>query len=230
MIRRYVYNDVIRLQEIRDFIDCALVQPYVINSAKVVFLKERPQLRPSKGQGNVCASCERSLQAAYRYCSVACMVEAATKQGEGITLSMRIDHQHCGHSEGVSMSGAKASTCFVSCKEREDEGQLSPNCILHGLSLNSPSLSWSTDTTEDANWDLHLALHAPASPHGYKKLNKSSSFLSPGFCGTSSKRARSLQPSKQVAVLCASRERERRGIMLPSSNRRKGKPRRSPFC
>ncbi|KAH9567110.1 hypothetical protein CY35_03G013600 [Sphagnum magellanicum] len=54
-IRRYVYHDVIRLQDIQRLLDCSQVQTYIINSARVVFLNQRPQPRPSKGLGNSCA-------------------------------------------------------------------------------------------------------------------------------------------------------------------------------
>ncbi|CAK9224363.1 unnamed protein product [Sphagnum troendelagicum] len=74
-IRRYVYHDVIRLQDIQRLLDCSEVQTYIINSARVVFLNQRPQPRPSKGLGNACATCERSLQESYNYCSVACKVD-----------------------------------------------------------------------------------------------------------------------------------------------------------
>ncbi|XBH77718.1 hypothetical protein VPH35_104146 [Triticum aestivum] len=60
-VRRYVYNDVVRLGELEKLIDCSYVQPYTINSAKVIFLKPRPQSRPFKGSGNVCLTCDRIL-------------------------------------------------------------------------------------------------------------------------------------------------------------------------
>ena len=51
-----------------------IVQSYTINSSKVVFLKKRPQNRQFKGSGNICTSCDRSLQEPYFHCSLDCKV------------------------------------------------------------------------------------------------------------------------------------------------------------
>ncbi|GAV67269.1 PLATZ domain-containing protein [Cephalotus follicularis] len=71
-VRRYVYHDVIRLSDAQKLMNCSFVQPYTTNSAKVVFLNERPMLRPFKGSGKFCIKCNRSLQDPYLYCSLAC--------------------------------------------------------------------------------------------------------------------------------------------------------------
>ncbi|KAF9587638.1 hypothetical protein IFM89_004470 [Coptis chinensis] len=73
-VRRYVYHDVIRLNELEKLIDCSYVQPYTINRAKVMFLNQRPQARPSTGSPNVCLTCERVLRDPYHFCCLSCKV------------------------------------------------------------------------------------------------------------------------------------------------------------
>ncbi|KAG6509513.1 hypothetical protein ZIOFF_027506 [Zingiber officinale] len=40
--------------------------------AKVIFLKPRPQSRPSKGSANICLTCDRILQEPFHFCSLSC--------------------------------------------------------------------------------------------------------------------------------------------------------------
>ncbi|XP_059636211.1 protein RGF1 INDUCIBLE TRANSCRIPTION FACTOR 1 [Cornus florida] len=88
-VRRYVYHDVVRLEDLEKLIDCSNVQPYTINSAKVVFIKKRPQNRQFKGSGNYCTSCDRSLQEPFIHCSLGCKVEFVLKHYKDLSPFLR---------------------------------------------------------------------------------------------------------------------------------------------
>ncbi|TVU32776.1 hypothetical protein EJB05_24532 [Eragrostis curvula] len=102
-VRRYVYNDVVRLGDMENLIDCSYVQSYTINSAKVIFLKPRPQSRPFKGSGNVCLTCNRMLQEPFHFCCLSCKVDHVMMQ-QGGDLSNILQYY------GGGVGGAAATT------------------------------------------------------------------------------------------------------------------------
>ncbi|KAH7679038.1 PLATZ transcription factor protein [Dioscorea alata] len=134
-VRRYVYNDVVRLDDLEKLIDCSHVQPYTINSAKVVFLKPRPQSRPSKGSGNLCLTCDRILQEPFHFCSLSCKVEHVVLGGEDLG---KILHQF------------KKSELALSHLE-EDVHVMTPTSFLDDDPLPGPSNASTSSTSQMPN-------------------------------------------------------------------------------
>ncbi|KAK4487597.1 hypothetical protein RD792_005753 [Penstemon davidsonii] len=91
-IRRYVYHEVVRLEDLENLMDCSNIQCYRINGAKVVFIKKRAQnnYRQLKGSGNYCTCCDRTLQEPFLHCSLGCKVDFVLKQYKDISPFLRL--------------------------------------------------------------------------------------------------------------------------------------------
>ncbi|VAI45076.1 hypothetical protein VPH35_104302 [Triticum aestivum] len=79
-IRKSSYREVIRVAELKAVADISLVQTYVINYDRVVFLNRRPQAPQHGvkcvGPAGACRECGRGLvDANFRFCSLSCKLD-----------------------------------------------------------------------------------------------------------------------------------------------------------
>lgn len=109
-IRRSSYHDVVRVAEIQKVLDISGVQTYVINSARVLFLNERPQNQlktnnvviTGKSSSHLCEICRRNLLDPFRFCSLGCKLIGIKQNGNAsFVLSAKKDEEIGRMQEGM---------------------------------------------------------------------------------------------------------------------------------
>lgn len=128
-IRRSSYHNVVRVNEIQKYIDISSVQTYIINSAKIVFLNERPQPRPGKGVTNTCDMCCRGLLDSFRFCSLGCKLGGMKRGDADLTFTVRMKHNR-----DPFLGGSESDESSTPKKIRKTHAF---NRLMDGLSLYS---------------------------------------------------------------------------------------------
>ncbi|KAG5251428.1 zinc ion binding protein [Salix suchowensis] len=133
-IRRYVYNDVLRLDDAQKLFDSAFVQSYTTNSAKVIFLNQRPLPRPGSIRGNICSRCDRGLQCPYLFCSISCkflpLSEPASDDGlmTPVSFIAKTSSSSGGYGDGGVPCRTLACTAATTETVRKKRSSLSNSC------------------------------------------------------------------------------------------------------
>ncbi|XP_052200860.1 protein RGF1 INDUCIBLE TRANSCRIPTION FACTOR 1-like isoform X2 [Diospyros lotus] len=145
-----------------------LLQPYTINSAKVIFLNQRAQSRSCKGSANICFTCDRILQEPFHFCSLSCKVDYMVYQGQdlsGILHRFSESDFSLSQFEGLRMDGPELV---------DDDGQIStPSSILE----DPLQFRAMTSCSDDAMGSSGI----PRGDSERKKKKKGSGFLPAGI-------------------------------------------------
>ncbi|KAM7526142.1 hypothetical protein LguiA_016044 [Lonicera macranthoides] len=122
-IRRSSYHDVVRVSEIQKVLDIGGVQTYVINSARVMFLNERPQPKTGKGVSHICEICGRSLLDPFRFCSLGCKLVGIKRNGNASFTLEAKNEEVMERGEGISTRRANITSTRRQEEEEEQQQQ-----------------------------------------------------------------------------------------------------------
>lgn len=212
-IRRSSYHDVIRVSEIQKLLDISTVQTYIINSARVVFLNERPQPRPAKGVTNTCETCERSLLDTFRFCSLGCKL-AGIKRHKELSFILQPKPQGWFSPSSRVLSDSEDSSTHKKAPRSRKVSQLQTSLLSH------TSIEGSEETDHETAEDAACNKRRP-----WQRV-EAGLLPSPACSAEHLHRATSSLP---VLVVDMSPRTPPRANVLRIAKRRKGIPHRAPL-
>lgn len=120
-IRRYVYRDVVKVQDIQGYIDTSGIQTYTVNHAQAIFLsaKDKTLVGPyyRVDSSSSCATCHRGLRNGCSYCSLACKLAAT----QGMTPPEPVKEQRPSRSVKAERKPSKSVSRTPRCSAGGDE-------------------------------------------------------------------------------------------------------------
>ncbi|GER36836.1 PLATZ transcription factor family protein [Striga asiatica] len=122
-IRRSSYHDVVRVSEVQRVLDISDVQTYVINSARVLFLNERPQPKGGKAVSHLCVICGRSLLDTFRFCSLGCKLIGIKSNGDASFCLDANSYEALNQRGDQGISRRLLNNMSSSSREDEDFGE-----------------------------------------------------------------------------------------------------------
>ena len=129
-IRRYVYHDVVKAQDVQKFFDTSGVQTYIINGSRVIFLRDRPQLKPTKTL-NACKTCKRATREPFCFCSLRCKLRYCVADPRGLLptnldFSAKNNNPAVKHERSISKKRSTIPSFFAKCRLHHRRKQAMP--------------------------------------------------------------------------------------------------------
>ncbi|KAJ7533946.1 hypothetical protein O6H91_13G072300 [Diphasiastrum complanatum] len=224
-IRKASRMNVVKLNEVKKYIDVSNIQVYTINGATIIFLHARPHLQLARACSSYCEVCGRNIVDPVRFCSIGCKVECAKQNKDDTCLSL--SELYAATPDLVHGKGGHRSSAKNECHKPPTLG------VSEQISSNDPIGKPMKEKLKAEQWSMqHLELRlqksrsqniSHGSARGRENMDHQNTPLPPGPCSTSQASVQDLDGSILHTLS------EMGNIRSPRVHRRKGIPHRSPM-